>query len=92
MRFRYRPLWGMSASERAYIRFTLLYLDRLPAEVGEAARELAREVGGEYFDALWAAITSEDDMERTAFEYHMDRSTVGRLVRRYFKEYRKRFM
>ena len=92
MRFRYRALCGMSASESAHIRFTLLFLDRLPPEVEESARKLAHEVGGEYFPALWASVTTEDDMERTAFEYHMDRSNLGRIVKKYFKEYRKLFL
>lgn len=85
--FRYKKSVGGSYARQGYIYFASLRYRELPERRQETIRQLCRECGGEYADALLEFVTTDRGAVAVCVEHHLSQSTLERAVRRYYQEF-----
>lgn len=88
--FRYRPGLGVSYARQGYIYFASLLYRELPERRREKLRQLCRQTGGAYWEALLEYVTTENSPERICQKHFISRSTLSRAARRYYQAFPKR--
>ena len=59
--------------------------EQLPPALGELVAQLCLEVGGQHYDALYAAVTTRRRLADIAMECYVDESVLYRYTEKYFR-------
>lgn len=90
MGFRIRKSVGCSYVRQGYIYFTSRSFSQLPRGKKEKLRQLCREVGGEYEQALFEFVTTDRGGTAICLKHHIaSRTTLDKLVREYYERFPK---
>lgn len=85
--FRYKSKINISYARQGYIYFKSLMYPELPEKEREEIKRLCREYGGEYYEALMGFVTTNAGAEAICSRYYLSRSTLHRVVRRYYENF-----
>lgn len=88
--FRYKPGIPVSYERQGYIYFASLLYRELPERSQEKIRELCRQAGGAYWEALLELVTTGAKADHVCQSHHLSRSTLERAVRKYYRAFPKR--
>jgi len=88
--FRYKAGICVSYERQGYIYFASLLYRELPEKSRETIRELCRQAGGDYWEALLAFVTTDAGAEYVCRRHYLSRSTLYRAVRRYYEGFPER--
>lgn len=87
--FRYKKSLGLSAERQGYIFYTSRAYKDLKGEQRRLIRELCRECGGEYYDALMEFVTKDNGATAVCMKHYISKSTLYRIVREYYRKFPK---
>lgn len=85
--FRYKKSVPVSYERQGYIFFKSLCYRELPREDQHTILNLCLRVGGEYHRALFEFVTTNAGAENICMRHHLSRSTLERIVRKYYTEF-----
>lgn len=85
--FRFKRGVPVPYDRQGYIYFKSRLYRTLPPEDQEAIRALCQACGGEHHRALLAFLTTDAGAERVCREHYISRSTLERMVRRYYSAF-----
>lgn len=83
--FRYKSKIPISYTRQGYIFFTSRMYQDLPEKRKQKIRELCAEHGGEYAGALLEFVTTDLGATMVCMRHNLSRSTLERVVRRYYE-------
>ena len=89
MGFRYKRGIRVSYKRQGMIFFTLQNVRALPPAKQEKLRQLCREAGGEYDEALWEYLTSEKGYVGVSIDHNLSQATLFRCVKRFYEAFPK---
>ena len=87
--FRYKNGIGVSYNRQGYIYFASRMYRELPEGKRKKLEELCRRCGGESWQALLAFVTTDAGADAVCDRHYLSRSTLHRMVRRYYREFPK---
>ena len=87
--FRYKKSLRLSEERQGYIYYTSLAYKNLTAAQKRRIRELCRECGGEYCEALLEFVTTDYGAVAICTRHHLSKSTLYRIVREYYRNFPK---
>lgn len=87
--FRYKTGIGVSYNRQGYIYFASRMYRELPEGKRRKLEALCRRCGGESWQALLAFVTSDAGADAVCDRHYLSRSTLHRMVRRYYREFPK---
>lgn len=87
MKFKYRP-YKVPRNEQGLIYFTCINYNKQPPEVQQKILNLCTEVGGEHYQALFEAVTTDRNMQPIADKYYIDHSTLCRLCQKFYENWK----
>ena len=82
--FRYKRSIPVDYDAQGYIYFTSRRYTRLTAAQQKKILNLCMEVGGEYYQALFAFVTTDQGATAVCMRHFLSESTLERIVRRYY--------
>lgn len=85
--FRYKKSVPASYERQGYIYFKSLCYWELSEKERRGIVDLCRKAGGEYNRALFEFVTTNAGAENVCMRHHLSRSTLERIVRRYYTEF-----
>lgn len=108
MKYRERARWGLSEDECRYIytvcqlfpRQDSAVQKRITAVLDEVSRPRGLDDGTDEYErekslrkgALWACLSTKADQTTVAVNYNYDQSTISRMIRDFYKEYKRRYL
>lgn len=89
--FRYKKSVPVSYERQGYIYFSSLLYREMPERAQQKILNLCMECGGgEYYQALFEFVTTDASATHICMRYALSRSTLERLVRRYYESFPQR--
>lgn len=86
--FRYKNSVPVGYNEQGYIYFTSRIYNELPPDKQKAVVYLCMEAaGGDYYQALFEFVTTDAGATEICLKHHLSRSTLERIVRKYYKSF-----
>ena len=108
MKYRERARWGLSEDECRYIYTVCQLFSRQDSAVQKRIKTVLDEVsrprglddGTEEYEreknlrkgALWACLSTKAEQTAIAGKYNYDLATISRMVRNFYKEYKRRYL
>lgn len=108
MKYRERARWGLSEDECRYIYTICQMFSRQDRKVQERILSVLDTVSmprglddgtDEYKrerslrkGALWACLSTKAEQTAVAVKYNYDQATISRMVRNFYKEYKRRYL
>ena len=108
MKYRERARWGLSEDECRYIytvcqlfsRQDSAVQKRITAVLDEVSRPRGLNDGTDEYKrekslrkgALWACLSTKAEQTAVAVKYNYDQATISRMVRNFYKEYKRRYL
>lgn len=83
--FRYKKSVPVSYERQGYIYFASLCYKELPPAQQQKILNLCIEAGGEYYQALFEFVTTDVGATAVCMDHHLSRSTLERVVRKYYE-------
>lgn len=84
MAFRYKRSVPVDYDRQGYIYFASRAYQGLPAGEQKRVRELCQQAGGEYSQALFEFVTTDNGASAVCMKHYLSVSTLERIVRRYY--------
>ena len=88
--FRYKKSINVPYDRQGYIYFLSRSYRELPERKREIIRNLCRECGGEYNQALLDFVTGGEGAVVVCMRHHLSESTLERAVKKYYEAFPKR--
>ena len=85
--FRYKKSVPVSYARQGYIYFKSRCYRELSEKEQHGLLNLCLEAGGEYYQALFEFVTSDEGATSICLRHHLSRSTLERVVRRYYTNF-----
>lgn len=86
--FRYKHSVPVGYNEQGYIYFMSRLYEKLPWDKQKAIVDLCLEAaGGDYYQALFEFVTTDAGATEVCLKHHLSRSTLERIVRKYYKSF-----
>ncbi len=85
MAYRYKSALGVPYMRQGCIYFHARRYRELNEREREEIRQLCRKAGGPYWRALLCFVTTDVTATAVTLRYHVSRSTLYRLVQRYYR-------
>lgn len=85
--FRFKSSVPVSYDRQGVIYFTSRLFSELPPKEQEVIRQLCRDCGGAYSQALFEFVTTDAGAVRVCAQYNLSRSTLERAVRKYYERF-----
>ena len=82
--FRFKRSIPLDYNAQGYIYFRSLRYRGLPEREKKKIRDLCAAAGGEYQEAVLAFVTGEEGANAIYQRYYISRSTLERMVRKYY--------
>ena len=108
MKYRERARWGLSCDECRYIyticqlfsRQDSTIQKRITTVLDDVSRPRGIDDGTEEYTrekslrkgALWACLSTKAEQNAVAVKYNYDQATISRMVRNFYKEYKRRYL
>lgn len=87
--FRFKRSVPVSYDRQGYIYFTSKLFRDLPQRQRREILDLCQECGGEYSAALLEFVTTDANATEICLKHNISRSTLERVVRRYYVNFGK---
>lgn len=87
MRYRQGTRFGLSHKRQSLIYFLCINSAELPPEVLHKITNLCYSCGGEHYQALFQAVTTEDTNLSVALAFYLSEPTLSRLVKRFYQQW-----
>ncbi len=81
---------GCTYIEQGYVYFTSRNYSALPRKRQERIEQLAKEVAGEYADALLEFVTTDKGYVAVSQKYHLSERTLYGVVAKYYQGFVRR--
>jgi hypothetical protein len=91
IRFRYKKSIPLDYDRQGYVYFVSRRYRFLPQSMKRGIRELCREVGGEYHQALFSFVTTDTGSTEICTKHYLSPSTLERLVQKYYTAFAEKF-
>lgn len=85
--FKYKPSINVSYERQGYIYFVSLRYHELPEKARKQIRQLCQNVGGDRAPALLEYVTMNTTVDAVCRKHFLSKSTLHRVVRRYYEEF-----
>lgn len=85
--FRKRKGIKLSYARQGLIYFTCLNYAELAEEEQHRILNICAEVGGEYYPALFALMTSGENITKTSMEYYISETILYGLRRKFYEKW-----
>lgn len=85
--FRYKKSVPVSYERQGYIYFASRCYKELPPTQQQKILNMCIEAGGEYYQALFEFVTTDVGATAVCMEHHLSRSTLERVVRKYYESF-----
>ena len=82
--FRFKKSVPVGYDLQGYIYFTSKLYKVLPAAEQKWIQNLCMEAGGEYYQALYEFVTSDEGATAVCRKHFLSQSTLERMVRKYY--------
>ena len=85
--FRHKKSVAVSRDMQGYIFFKSRLYKELPERDRREIDDLCLKCGGEYYQALFQFVTTDDGADIVCMRHHLSRSTLKRIVRKYYERF-----
>jgi len=85
--FKFKRGIDVSYDRQGYIYFLCRNFRILPEEKKKKIRELCRSAGGEYRQALFRFVTTDDRATKICIEEYLSEATLWRAVKRFYESF-----
>lgn len=85
--FRYKKSVPVSYERQGYIYFKSRCYQELPEKERHRLLNLCLEAGGEYYQALFEFVTTDEGATSVCMRHHLSRSTLERAIRKYYTSF-----
>ena len=85
--YRYKKGIGISYDRQGYIYFASRMYRELPERKRKKLEDLCARCSGEHRQALLEFVTTDAGAEAVCQRHYLSRSTLHRMVRRYYEEF-----
>lgn len=85
--FRYKKSVPVSYERQGYIYFKSRCYGELPDREKRRILKLCAQAGGEYRQALFDYVTTDESATSVCLRHHLSRSTLERAARRYYAKF-----
>lgn len=108
LKYRERARWGLSEDECRYIYTICQLFSRQDRAVQDRIRAVLDNVscprgpcdGSEEYErekslrkgALWACLSTKAEQRAIAVKYNYDQSALSKMVKKFYKEYKRRYL
>ena len=89
MKFKYRPSFDIPYKKQGLIYFTCVNFSNLASDGQHKINNMCLDIGGKYYEPLFLAITTEENIRALAFRYFMDESILWRLCKKFYQKWDK---
>ena len=88
--FRFKKTIHLPYDRQGYIYFTSRMYAELPERQRQKIVSLCAQCGGEYHRALFEFVTTDAGAAAICMRHHLSRSTLERVVKRYYESFPKK--
>ena len=88
--FRFKRSIPVDYSDQVYIYAVSRRYQKLPAKKRKLVRDISREAGKEYSEAVLEYVTTDLEAVQVCEKHHISLSTLERAVRRYYTAFAHR--
>lgn len=87
MKFKNRRGFNVPYNQQGFIYFTCINYKYQPVEIRHKILNLCTKCGGQYYQAVFEAVTTEQNLLPIAMKHHMDETNLWRMVRKFFENW-----
>lgn len=85
--FRFKSGVNVDYDKQGYIHFASRRYKKMPPKMKEKILNLCLEAGGEYYQALFAYVTTDATATEISMQYFLSKATLYRVVKTYYESF-----